>query len=86
MAAVVGVPDPKYDEVPAAFVETRPGAAVSAEELIAFCLAGLAKYKVPRFVRFTADWPMSATKIQKFRLRDRLLAELEPPSFAATAQ
>jgi fatty-acyl-CoA synthase len=86
MAAVVGVPDPKYDEVPAAFVETRPGVAVSAEELIAFCLAGLAKYKVPRFVRFTADWPMSATKIQKFRLRDRLLAELEPPSFAATAQ
>ncbi|MEU7811323.1 AMP-binding protein [Pseudonocardia sp. NPDC049154] len=76
VAAVVGVPDPKYGEVPAAFVELRPGAALTEEEVLAHCRAGLAKYKVPRYVRFTADWPMSATKIQKFRLRDRLLDEL----------
>jgi fatty-acyl-CoA synthase len=76
LACVVGVPDPRYDEVPAAFVELRPGARLSADEVVEFCRRGLAKYKVPRYVRFTADWPMSATKIQKFRLRDRLLAEL----------
>jgi fatty-acyl-CoA synthase len=76
VAAVVGVPDPKYDEVPAAFVECRPGAACTEQDVIDYCRAGLARYKVPRFVRFTTDWPMSATKVQKFRLRDRLLAEL----------
>lgn len=75
MAVVVGVPDAKYGEVPAAFVELRPGAALTEEAVLAHCRAGLAKYKVPRHVRFTTDWPMSATKIQKFRLRDRLLAE-----------
>jgi fatty-acyl-CoA synthase len=76
LAVVVGVPDPKYGEVPAAFVELRPGAALTEDDVTAYCRAGLAKYKVPRYVRFTADWPMSATKIQKFRLRDRLLDEL----------
>ncbi|MDQ4116286.1 MAG: acyl--CoA ligase [Actinomycetota bacterium] len=75
-AAVVGVPDPKYGEVPAAFVEPRPGAGLTEEAVLEYCRAGLAKYKVPRHVRFVTDWPMSATKIQKFRLRDRLLAEL----------
>jgi fatty-acyl-CoA synthase len=76
VAAVVGIPDPTYDEVPAAFLQLRPGAALSVDDVVAFCRTGLAKYKVPRFVRFVTDWPMSATKIQKFRLRDRLLAEL----------
>lgn len=77
LACVVGVPDPRYDEVPAAFVELLPGADLTADEVLEYCRRGLAKYKVPRHVRFTADWPMSATKIQKFRLRDRLLAEFE---------
>ncbi|WP_308252330.1 AMP-binding protein [Pseudonocardia sp. KRD291] len=76
LACVVGVPDPRYGEVPAAFVEVRRGADVTADEVVEYCRRGLAKYKVPRHVRFTADWPMSATKIQKFRLRDGLLAEL----------
>jgi fatty-acyl-CoA synthase len=77
LACVVGAPDPRYDEVPAAFVELRPGARLTEDEVIAYCRRGLAKYKVPRYVRFTSDWPMSATKIQKFRLRERLLAELD---------
>jgi fatty-acyl-CoA synthase len=78
MASVVGVPDPVYDEVPGAFVELRPGAELSEDDVITYCRTGLAKYKVPRYVRFTSDWPLSATKIQKFRLRDRLVAELQP--------
>ncbi|MFP5071129.1 class I adenylate-forming enzyme family protein [Pseudonocardia nantongensis] len=76
LAVVVGVPDPKYGEVPAAFVEARSGAELTEEAVLAHCRAGLARYKVPRHVRFTTDWPMSATKIQKFRLRDQLLDEL----------
>jgi acyl-CoA synthetase (AMP-forming)/AMP-acid ligase II len=63
-------------EVPAAFVELRPGREASEEELIEFCRGGLARFKVPRHVRFVDEWPMSATKIQKFRLQERLAAEL----------
>ncbi|MBP2366522.1 class I adenylate-forming enzyme family protein [Pseudonocardia parietis] len=75
LACVVGVPDDRYGEVPAAFVELRHGAELTADEVLEFCRGGLARYKVPRHVRFVSEWPMSATKIQKFRLRDRLLAE-----------
>jgi fatty-acyl-CoA synthase len=77
IACVVGVPDPKYMEVPAAFVELKPGHDVSAEELIAHCRRGLARFKVPQHVRFVTEWPMSATKIQKFRLAEQLARELE---------
>ena len=73
---VVGVPDPRYVEVPAAFVELAPDAAATDEELIAFCRGRIASFKVPRYVRFVDEWPMSATKIQKHRLREALLAEL----------
>ncbi|WP_432197501.1 class I adenylate-forming enzyme family protein [Streptomyces sp. bgisy027] len=77
IAAVVGVPDHKYDEVPAAFVQLVVGATATTEELLDFCQAGLAKFKVPRYLRVVDAWPMSATKIQKFRLRERLVAELD---------
>ncbi len=77
LAQVVGVPDLRLIEVPAAFVELAPGAEATQEEIIAFCRGKMASFKVPRLVRFVDDWPMSATKIQKFRLRDALVAELE---------
>ncbi|MBM3679029.1 MAG: AMP-binding protein [Actinobacteria bacterium] len=88
VAQVVGVPDEKYVEVAAAFVELNEGAAASADDLIAFCSGAIASFKVPRHIRFVQAWPMSASKIQKFRLRDGLLAELdatmaEDPSAAA---
>jgi fatty-acyl-CoA synthase len=73
---VVGVPDARYGEVPAAFVQLRPGAAAGERELIAFCLGRIATFKVPRYVRFVEEWPMSGTKVQKFRLRERITAEL----------
>jgi acyl-CoA synthetase (AMP-forming)/AMP-acid ligase II len=76
IAQIVGVPDPKYQEVPAAFVELAPGAAASEADLVAFCRGTIAGFKVPRHVRFVAEWPMSATKIQKHRLREQLLEEL----------
>ncbi len=77
LAQVVGVPDVRLQEVPAAFVELKPGAAATEQELISFCRKEIAGFKVPRHVRFVAEWPMSTSKIQKFRLRDQIMAELE---------
>jgi len=76
LAQVVGIPDPKYTEVPAAYIELHPGLEVSEAELIELCRAETASYKVPRLVRFVTEWPMSASKIQKFQLRNRLIKEL----------
>jgi acyl-CoA synthetase (AMP-forming)/AMP-acid ligase II len=79
LVAVVGAPDERLEEVPAAFVELVPGAQLSEEEVIDYCRGQIAGFKVPRHVRFVTagQWPMSATKMQKFRLQERLVAELE---------
>jgi fatty-acyl-CoA synthase len=74
-AAVVGMPDPKWGEVPKAYVVLRPGAQASAEELIAFCRDRLAHFKAPKAVEFVPELPKTATgKIQKFLLRAGLPA------------
>ena len=69
--AVVARPDANWGETPLAFVEIRPEATVTANELIAHCKALLAGYKVPREVRFEAIPKASTGKIQKFALRER---------------
>jgi fatty-acyl-CoA synthase len=75
---VVAAPDARYTEVPAAFVELTAGAAGTGEdELIAFCVGRLAHFKIPRYVRIVDDWPMSGTKVQKVKLRERIAGELE---------
>jgi fatty-acyl-CoA synthase len=74
---VVGAPDARLVEVPAAFVQVRRGVSVTEEELVEFCRGRIAAFKIPRYVRFVEAWPMSGTKIQKFRLREQLAAELE---------
>ena len=61
---------------PAAFVELKPGSKASEKELIDFCRKEISSFKVPRQVRFVNEWPMSSSKIQKFRLREALVAEL----------
>jgi acyl-CoA synthetase (AMP-forming)/AMP-acid ligase II len=76
LAQVVGIPDARLVEVPAAFVERKAGATVSEGELIEFCRREIAGFKVPRQIRFVSDWPMSTSKIQKFRLRDELVREM----------
>jgi fatty-acyl-CoA synthase len=73
---VVGAPDSRYGEVPAAYIQLKPGAKISEADLIDFCRGRIATYKVPRYVRFVTDWPMSGTKIQKFVLRERIAQEL----------
>ena len=76
LVQVVGAPDERLGEVVAAFVELAPGREATAEELVDHCRGRIASFKVPRYVRFVDEWPMSATKIQKHRLRESLLAEL----------
>jgi fatty-acyl-CoA synthase len=68
--AVVAKPDEKWGETPCAFIELRPGAKATPDEIIDWCKKGLARYKVPRHVIF-AEVPKTSTgKIQKFKLRD----------------
>lgn len=69
-AAVVAKPDPRWQEVPCAFVELKQGAEVSEEELIAFCREHLARFKVPKDVVITEIPKTSTGKLQKFILRD----------------
>jgi fatty-acyl-CoA synthase len=78
LAQVVGMPDPRLLEVGVAFVELVPGQTTTEEELIAYCTGRMASFKIPRRVRFVEEWPMSSTKIQKFRLKEQILAELQP--------
>jgi fatty-acyl-CoA synthase len=69
-AAVVAKPDEKWGETPCAFVELKPGATATADEIIQFCRANLASYKCPRHVVFGEIPKTSTGKIQKFKLRD----------------
>ncbi|HTC15535.1 MAG TPA: acyl-CoA synthetase [Steroidobacteraceae bacterium] len=69
--AVVARPDPKWGEAPLAFVELKPGATATAEQLIAHCRALLAGFKIPREVRFESIPKTATGKIQKFVLRER---------------
>jgi len=76
-AAVVAKPDVKWGETPCAFVETRPGTQVTADEIIAWCRKKLARYKCPRHVVFVELPKTSTGKIQKFKLREMAKAVSE---------
>jgi fatty-acyl-CoA synthase len=69
-AAVVAKPDDRWGETPCAFIELKPGAAATAEDIIAFCRDHLAHYKAPRHVEFVEIPKTSTGKIQKFKLRE----------------
>ena len=70
LAAVVALPDPKWGEVPCAFVELKPEAQATEDDIIAHCKTLLARFKVPKKVVFGALPKTSTGKIQKFMLRD----------------
>jgi fatty-acyl-CoA synthase len=74
---VIGVPDEKYGEELCAWVKLRPGAELTAEQVRDYCSGKIAHYKIPRYVRFTTDFPMTVTgKVQKFKMRETSVAEL----------
>lgn len=70
-AQVVGVPDEKYGEVVGAFVMLKPGADVTEDDVKEFSRSRIAAYKVPKYVFFGHDYPLTASgKVQKFKLRE----------------
>ncbi len=74
---VIGVPDLKYGEEVCAWVKLKEGASLTEEELRAYCKGKIATYKIPRYVRFTDNFPMTVTgKIQKFKMRETSIEEL----------
>ena len=83
-AQVFGVPDRRLGEEVALWVTLKSGAAVSEGELIGWLKEQIAHFKVPRYVRFVSEFPMTVTgKIQKFAMRDKMIEELGLQSDAA---
>ncbi len=75
--AVVGVPDTRYIEELAAWIRLKPGATATEDEIRRYCQAHLAHFKSPRYVRFVTEFPQTVTgKIQKFKIREVMIAEL----------
>ncbi|HET9665516.1 MAG TPA: AMP-binding protein, partial [Desertimonas sp.] len=81
---VVGVPDAKYGEQLLAAVRVQPGASVTEDEIREFCRDTIAHYKVPAYVRFVDEFPMTVTgKVQKYKLREQAIEDLGLQSAAA---
>ncbi|WP_179403353.1 AMP-binding protein [Burkholderia guangdongensis] len=77
-AQVFGVPDPKYGEEVCAWIVLRAGEQMSEEDVRAFCHGQIAHYKIPRYVRFVDELPMTVTgKMQKFVMRQKMIDELK---------
>ncbi|MDD9707719.1 AMP-binding protein [Seohaeicola sp. SP36] len=76
-AQVFGLPDAKYGEEVATWIILRPGASMTEDALRDWCRGKIAHYKVPRYIRFVTDMPMTVTgKPQKFIMRDKMMADL----------
>jgi fatty-acyl-CoA synthase len=74
---VVGVPDARYGEELCAWVQLRTGSSLTEQQVKEYCTGRIAHYKVPRYVRFTGEFPMTVTgKVQKFKMRETSIGEL----------
>jgi fatty-acyl-CoA synthase len=76
-AKVIGVPDEKYGEEVCAWIQLREGAKLTEDDVRAYCKARIAYFKVPRYIRFVREFPMTVTgKVQKFKMRQKMAEEL----------
>ncbi|AMM25224.1 AMP-binding protein [Variovorax sp. PAMC 28711] len=74
---VVGLPDKKYGEELCAWIIVKPGQTATEDEVRDFCKGQIAHYKVPKYIQFVAEFPMTVTgKIQKFKIRDAMKTQL----------
>jgi fatty-acyl-CoA synthase len=74
---VIGVPDPKYGEELVAWIKPRSGSALTEEAVRDFCRGTIAHFKVPRYVKFVDEFPMTVTgKVRKVEMREQSIAEL----------
>ncbi|MDA0824043.1 MAG: AMP-binding protein [Proteobacteria bacterium] len=75
--AVFGVPDKKFGEQVAAWIKLREGQSPSEDDIRNYCREQIAHYKVPAYIRFVDEFPMTVTgKIQKFMMRDKMIEDL----------
>ncbi len=74
---VIGVPDEKYGEEIQAWIELREGETATEDEIREYCKGKIAHYKIPRYVKFVTEYPMTVTgKVQKFKMREEAIQEL----------
>jgi fatty-acyl-CoA synthase len=74
---IIGVPDEKYGEEVCAWIKLHAGAQASAEEIREFCRGKIAHFKIPRYIKFVDEFPMTVTgKVQKYVMRERMTEEL----------
>ncbi len=77
---VCGVPDLKLGEEVCAWIQLKTGASASAEEIQEYCRGQIAHYKIPRYIRFVTEFPLTVTgKVQKFAMRAQMIRELSLP-------
>ncbi|AVH37889.1 AMP-binding protein [Pseudomonas monteilii] len=80
-AQVIGIPCSRYGEEIVAWIKLHPGHSATVEELLGWCKARIAHFKVPRHIRFVDEYPMTVTgKVQKFRMREISVAEISAVS------
>ncbi|MBU8874408.1 AMP-binding protein [Reyranella sp. MMS21-HV4-11] len=74
---VIGVPDPRYGEAVCAWIKLHAGQTTTDEEIRTFCQGQIAHYKIPRYIEFVPEFPMTITgKIQKFVMREQTIEKL----------
>jgi fatty-acyl-CoA synthase len=74
---VIGVPDPRYGEEICAWIKLKAGQTATPEEIREFCKGQIAHYKIPRYIEFVPEFPMTITgKIQKFVMREQTITKL----------
>jgi fatty-acyl-CoA synthase len=75
---VFGVPDARYGEELCAWIVLREGTAATPDDIQGFCQGQIAHHKIPRYIKFVTAFPMTVTgKIQKFVMREEMVAELD---------
>jgi len=75
---IVGVPDETFGEEVSAWIKLKSGVSMTAEELKAYCKGKIARYKIPRYIAFVEEFPMTASgKVQKFKLREQALEHFQ---------
>jgi acyl-CoA synthetase (AMP-forming)/AMP-acid ligase II len=80
-AQVVGVPDPRLTEAGMAFLELKEGTAATEDEILSFCKGKIASFKIPRYITFVREFPMTGSgKIQKFKLKEQALEKFKVKS------
>ena len=75
---IVGVPDETFGEEVSAWIKLKSGASMTADELKEYCKGKIARYKIPRYIAFVEEFPMTASgKVQKLKLREQALEHFQ---------